>query len=280
VEREKLGENGVVELLGPRSVRVSPDGRFVYAAVYRSNAVTYFARDPASGGLTFAGFAKDNTNGVDGLAGTYGLAISPDGNHLYAAGLNEDSLVVFARNPDTGALSFVERKQDGVGGVDGLDGVSGVAVSPDGRHVYTTAFSDNAVAVFARNPATGALTFVEREKDNEGDTWLLSSPYDIAISGDGRTVLVTSATEHTLDVFRRDPATGRLFLAQLETNGVDGVSQLATPRGIALAGGVATYVASHGSNAVVVFTPEPGNGALALASLAALAALARGRARH
>jgi 6-phosphogluconolactonase (cycloisomerase 2 family) len=151
-------------------------------------------------------------------------------------------------------------------------------VSPDGRHVYTASATDNAVAVFARDAATGALGFVERKRDNEGDTLLLNSPYYVAVSNDGRFVLATSSTENALNVFRRDPISGRLFLTQLERDGIDGVMKLANPRGIAIApGGLATYVASKNENAVTVFTPEPGASVLELAVLASIVALARRR---
>jgi DNA-binding beta-propeller fold protein YncE len=57
-------------------------------------------------------------------------------------------------------LTFVEFQQDGVDGVDGLGVAAGVDISPDGKHVYVTGAGDDAVAVFSRNTATGALTFV------------------------------------------------------------------------------------------------------------------------
>jgi 6-phosphogluconolactonase (cycloisomerase 2 family) len=37
-------------------------------------------------------------------------------------------------------------------------------VSPDGRHVYVAGQLDNAIAIFARDPLTGALTFVEAKR--------------------------------------------------------------------------------------------------------------------
>ena len=49
--------------------------------------------------------------------------------------------------------------EDGTSGACGdgvaLDGAGRVAVSPDGRSVYVTSVSSNAIAVFDRNPATG-----------------------------------------------------------------------------------------------------------------------------
>ena len=47
-------------------------------------------------------------------------------------------------------------------------GASGVTVSPDGKYVYAIGASDDAVAVFSRDSATGKLTFVEVQKDGVG----------------------------------------------------------------------------------------------------------------
>ena len=96
------------------------------------------------------------------------LAVSPDGAHLYAAGYGEDAVAVFDRDGATGRLTFVEVYRDGSGGVDGLDGARAVVVSPDGLHVYVAGYMEDAVAVFARNSATGALAFQQVVRDNTG----------------------------------------------------------------------------------------------------------------
>ena len=51
------------------------------------------------------------------------------------------------------------------GGVSGLSGADDVGVSPDGDNVYVASFRDNAVAVFARDPMTASLTFLQEERD-------------------------------------------------------------------------------------------------------------------
>ena len=110
-----------------------------------------FGRDPGTGALTFVE-AQEH--------GAHGVAVSPDGGHVYVAS-KSDSLLAFARNPDTGALAYVETLTDNVGGVDGLAGAGSVAVSPDNKHVYAVGFKDDAVAVFSRDAATGRLAFVQ-----------------------------------------------------------------------------------------------------------------------
>ena len=72
----------------------------------------------------------------------------PDGDHLYAGGQGDNVVGVFSWNSTTGALTFVGVHRDRVAPVDGLDSALSVTVSPDGKHVYTAGFNDNAVAVF------------------------------------------------------------------------------------------------------------------------------------
>src|SRR5690348_9796985 len=81
------------------------------------------------------------------------MALSPDGSQLYVPSKGSDAVLVFNRNPATGALT----QEDGVGGcltsdagvaaanecagppgipAGALNGVSSVAVSPDGKNVY------------------------------------------------------------------------------------------------------------------------------------------------
>ena len=160
------GVSGVTGLMGARSAAVSPDGAHLYVASLDAGALAVFSRNPLTGALTFVEAQFDGVGGVDGLnglLGTHAVALSPDGLNVYVAANTDDAVAVFSRDPETGALSFLEVQRDGVGGVDGLNGSWGVTVSADGEHVYVAGFVDQAIAVFQRDAATGALAFVEAE---------------------------------------------------------------------------------------------------------------------
>mgnify|MGYP000524104389 CR=1 FL=1 len=58
----------------------------------RPDAVAVFSRDPASGALAFVEVQRDGVGGVDGLDAAFSVTVSPDGNHLYAAGATDDAL--------------------------------------------------------------------------------------------------------------------------------------------------------------------------------------------
>ena len=171
------GEFGCADgraLNGPRDVAVSPDGRNVYATFVGSNAVAVFARNSKTGALTqlkSEDGCVDN-NGFEGcadgraLSSAFAVAVSPDGKSVYVVSSSSDAVAVFARNRRTGALTQLKDEDgcianDGFEGCDdgrALNGPTGVVVSRDGKSVYVAAFESDAVAVFARNLRTGALS--------------------------------------------------------------------------------------------------------------------------
>jgi hypothetical protein len=116
----------------------------------------------------------------------HGLAISPDGAHLfYAARTSDDALVALDRDAFTGDLTFIEALYDRQGGVAGLNDPRQVAVSPDGDHVYVASYGDNSLAVFRREAATGQLQFLQALKDGVAGADGLSGVKDVAISSGG-----------------------------------------------------------------------------------------------
>jgi cysteine-rich repeat protein len=141
--------------------------------------------------------------GVDGLDAASAVAMSPDGMHAYVSSFSEDSVAVFQRDPATGALAFVEVQRDGMAGIDGLEFANFVAVSPDGAHVYVAGTNDDGIAVFRRDPVTGALTFVEAQKDGVAGVDGLSAALSVAVSPDGAHVYVAGQLDNAVAAFRR-----------------------------------------------------------------------------
>jgi 6-phosphogluconolactonase (cycloisomerase 2 family) len=242
-------------LAGVYDLAVSADGAHVYAAVLGvGGGVRIYSRDAGTGLLTSAG--------TIGSFDAFAIAISPDDEHVYVCDRTGDSLVAYDRNTTTGALTFVEGETDGVGGVDGLDGARDVVVSPDGDHVYATGFNDDAVAVFSRDGTTGALTFVEVEKDGVGGVDGLDIAHAVAVSPDGAHVYVGG--EPGVTAFSRDGTTGALTFVEYENPGL----QAGAPRGIAVSpDGTHVSVAANGGSligALVTFGRDSSTGAVTL----------------
>ncbi len=250
-------------LNGPIALTVSPDGAHVYVASIGDHSVATFARNPATGDLTYAGIVIDGVGGVTGLGMPSALAISPDGAHVYVTGESDNALVVLARDGATGALTFVEAKRDGAGGVDGIDRASAVAVSPDGAHVYATGEHDDAVAVFARDVTTGALTFVEAERDGAGGVMGIRRPSAVTVSPDGADVYVTGGAGDGVAVFARDASTGALTFVEAQIHLIGGVDGIDRPTAVAVSpDGTSVYVTGHDDGAVAAFARDVATGAL------------------
>src|SRR5439155_1584342 len=157
------GTGDVAGLNGAYGVTVSPDGKQVYLAGELDNALAVFSRDPATGALTFVEVERDAVGGVAGLKGAHAVVVSPDGAHVYVASSVDDAVAVVSRDATTGKLTFVEAQREGANGVTGLAGARAVTVSPDGANLYVAGATDDALAVFSRDAATGRLTFVEAQ---------------------------------------------------------------------------------------------------------------------
>ncbi len=275
VEAEVNGVGGVAGLDGGFAVALAPDpdgplgplpgGEHLYVASRASNAIALFARNALTGELAYVESYADGVDGVEGLGGAAGVALSPDSRHLYATGALDQALVVFARDPVTGVLTYVETLLESDPLIDGLEGAIGVTVSPDGRSVYVTGETDDTLVVFARNAATGELTFVEREKDGFGAIPLqvLDGPVAVKVTPDGKEVLVVGAAFDTLVVFSRDLVTGAVTLAQIHKNGVAGVDGLDLAQAVAVSpGGKFVYAAGLADDAIAIFERDPINGGL------------------
>ncbi len=189
---------------GAQWVRLSPNGAHLYVASAVDKAIAVFARHAVTGALTFVEAKIDGQGNVNGLDGASSLALSVDGNHLYATGATENAVAVFGRNDATGALTFQSMHVDGVDGVDGLAGASSVAVSYDGRYVYVAGFLDDALLAFSRNLVTGNLTPLELHRDGVGGEDGLARITEIALSADDQHVYGAGQNDDAIAVFMRD----------------------------------------------------------------------------
>ncbi len=262
---------GIQGLRGAHAVVVSPDGKHVYVPTSLDDALVAFAR-AVNGTLTHVQTIFDIDAGIDGLDSARGIAMSPDGKHVYVAALLDKSLTAFGWDAGTGALTFIEVEIDGVGAVDGLAGANAVAVSPDGRHVYVASRSEDALAVFSRDAATGTVTFVEVHKDGLAGVDGLDAAESVTVSPDGKHVYVAGETDNAVVAFSRETDTGsadfgKLTFVEAEFDGLGDVDGLEGADGVTLSpDGLHVYVASQrgpgGGDWGAVFARDASTGAL------------------
>lgn len=224
--------------------------------------------------LFFVEKEQEGTGSVEGLTGTWTVAVSPDGRSVYVAARAADSLLLFARDAANGQLSFVRRYQDGAGGVAGLDGVEALWVSD--THVYAAGYADNAVAVFARNAASGELTFLEAEVDGQNDPSDVGGVVDglagaggLAVSPDGDHLYATGFLDGAVATFARNndpgsPGYGKLSFLEAELDGQNdptdaggAVNGIAGASSVLVSGnGAFVYATGFLDDAVALFARE------------------------
>lgn len=203
-------------LNGPNGLVVSPDGKNVYVAAYTANVLAVYRRDAKTGLLTpiqtrFQGDCQDVTRGLciigglgslNGLNGAYHVAISPDGRNVYMTGQANNSLVTFNRDPVTGLLSGHRTLVDSTGAL-GLRSARGVAVSSNGKTVYTLGLTDQALALFDRSSTNGAVTLRQLYKRDAGSgTPALAGASHVAVTNDGQYVFASAMTDNAVAIFQ------------------------------------------------------------------------------
>jgi DNA-binding beta-propeller fold protein YncE len=286
---------GPAPFLGSQAVALSPDGKNVYVASSKSDAIAVFRRSTSTGTLTQGSGTAGciAARGAGGCAKGFGLdgpnsvAVSADGRSVYATSLASDAVAIFRRNRSTGALA---QARDGSGCIAdaaasgcstgrALDGPDVVAVSPNGSNVYVGSFKGNALAVFSRRVSTGALVqpagttgcITNSPSDGCSTGLALGAPEGMAISGDGNNVYVAAAISNALDVLTRNPSTGALTQATDGTGCIVETALAGCTTGTQLSGADAVavspddgdvYVTSLLSNSVTAFTRAPTTGQL------------------
>ena len=185
-----------------RAVAVSPSGKTVFvtgysecttcsAAYYDYATVAYNA---TTGHQQWVTHYNGSANGDDEATS---VAVSPSGKTVFVTGSSEGTAgsydyATVAYNAATGAQRWVKRYS---GRVRGLDAATSAAVSPSGKTVFVTGYSQGSAGSFdyatvAYKAATGARLWVERSNGPSAGGFG-DRAYSVAVSPNGSTVYVT-----------------------------------------------------------------------------------------
>ena len=273
-------------LRGVDVVAASPDGANVYAGSFKDGAVVSFAQTRQ--GLTQIGCVSDRARGCapgTALGGVEGLAVSPDGDNVYAAAAISSSVAVLERRaggeliqppPPAGCLS--QSTLDGCRSARVTGGADAVAVAPDGKNVYVAAGLDDGMAIFSRDTDTGALRQLPGTAGCMVNAAAIAcslgrafvDPEGVAVSPDNKNVYVGAFGSGAVDVFnRKRQQDGRLIqkqkrlgcIVKRRTPGCTRGRALAAANAIALSpSGGRVYVGAFRADAVAVFRRVTGGG--------------------
>lgn len=137
---------------GPRHFKFADNGRIVYAINELSSTVTQLAYDAEGGQLSLLQVISTLPDDLTAWNNCSELQIAPDGRFLYAANRGHDSIAVFGIDPETGALTAIDRTPSG-GAIP-----RNIGLSPSGSHLLAANQNSDNVTIFRRDPGTGTLT--------------------------------------------------------------------------------------------------------------------------
>lgn len=137
---------------GPGRLAFSPDGNRAYVALHGSKLIVPYDVDPVTGSLSPL---PKGSVGTD--VSPWSVAVHASGQHAYAAVPGEfehdGHLGHYAIDPETGALSEVQRHLDGLSPVD-------VVLGPDGAFLYVANEDGDDLGVHAIDGEAGMLELV------------------------------------------------------------------------------------------------------------------------
>ena len=234
---------------------VSPDGTCVYVACPNGPAggtVDRFTRDLSTGYLTYTSSWS--------VPQCYFVAISPDGLNLYASSFSGTStpISIFTIG-STGVLTPYTT----MGVPTANAGSFSWTISSDGLSVYLCLYSVRQVAVYLRNPDTGALTY--QQLVGTDNYQVGTYPSYSAISPDGNFFYVSNYGNNSITVYSRNSLPDSPAYATLLYSSY--ILTDANPAGIVISSdGKFLYCAMLSSSFIKVYSRNASNGTLALHS--------------
>lgn len=141
---------------GPRHMRFSPDGKFIYLLNELSTSVTTFAWDAAAGtarqlatvpALTEAMKAKESFNAAAEIL------VHPSGRFVYSSNRGHDSVTVFQADPATAAVKVIQTQP--------IRGAfpRNINLAPGGAWLLAAGADSNTVSVHRVDAQSGELTY-------------------------------------------------------------------------------------------------------------------------
>lgn len=185
------------------SINVDPKNRFALAADLGLDKVLVYKLDPAASTLT----ANDPPSvSVQPGAGPRHLAFHPNGKNAYVINEILCTVTAFDYDAEHGKLTEIQTINTLPEGVSVKPEYSTaeVQVHPSGRFVYGSNRGHDSITVFAVDPSTGKLRYVQNEP-TQGKT-----PRGFGIDPTGQFLLAGNQDSDTITIFRIDQKTGKL----------------------------------------------------------------------
>lgn len=183
----------------PHSVFFSPDNRFAFVPDLGLDRIVGYRLDTAAGKLV--------THGETALqpgAGPRHMAFHPNGAYAYVINELDSTVTSFRYDAANGTLQTLEVVSTLPADFGEENACAEIQVSPDGRYVYGSNRGHDSIVVYAVDPATGKLSYVEHTSTRGGH------PRHFSLSPDGDFLIAVNRDSDNIVVFRVDRETGKL----------------------------------------------------------------------
>ena len=144
---------------GPRHMKFSPDGKFVYVLNELALSITTFHYDADAGTMTAIDTVEtlpESVKAKEVFNSASEIRVHPSGKFVYSANRGNDTISVFQVDADTGKLSIVETEPIRGGWPRNF------SIDPTGNWVVVAGQASNTATVFQIDQTTGELTFVRQ----------------------------------------------------------------------------------------------------------------------
>jgi 6-phosphogluconolactonase len=137
-------------------------------------------------------------------AGPRHMDFSPDGKHAYVVNELDNTVAACRFDAATGTLETIGTTPTLPAGWTGSNTTAEIQVHPGGGFVYASNRGHDSIAVFSRDPATGALEQIQVAPCGG------KIPRHFTLSPDGKWLLCAHQDSNTMAALPLDPATGML----------------------------------------------------------------------
>jgi 6-phosphogluconolactonase len=145
---------------GPHHTAFGLGGRFVYLLNELTADITTLRWDAAQGRLSLVQSLPISSPEFQGAKSGSEVVVSPDGRFVYVSNRGENMLVVYRVNPDSGALSQIQRTSSG-GEVPWS-----MAIHSSGKWLVVANQRSNKVNLFRIDPASGMVSDTGQSVDS------------------------------------------------------------------------------------------------------------------
>lgn len=189
---------------GPHAhcIVTAPDDAYAFVCDLGLDKILSFKFDPLKGTLTANDLPFTIMPPGDGPRH---LAFHPAGKYAYGVNEMASTITAFSYDQNHGILGRIQEISLLPPDYKGQNTAAEVAVHPSGKFVYASNRGENTIVVFACDPATGRLTFVERMPSG-GKT-----PRNFEIDPTGSYLLAANQDSGSVAVFIIDQRNGGLL---------------------------------------------------------------------